>query len=80
MNIPKNYLTVKKWERIYNAWYVAAEALSLETGIFVTVQAEYRGEGAENFQKASRLYFKLDDHEFDSMHDLKKAIENKAFL
>lgn len=82
MKIPSNYLTESNWSKIYNLWYSAAETLSMETGIFVKVYAKYEhNNGVEhNYLTASRIFFQIGEHEFESLHDVKKAIDNKAFL
>jgi hypothetical protein len=55
-------------------WNTAADQASLEFGIFV--------EALELIENGflTRIYFKIDDHEFDSQNDLMKALNNKAFL
>lgn len=76
---------------IMSLWKKSAQQLSLETGIYIQVSAEY-GETPATIYLApghiipstdfhlERIYFKIMDHEFESLNDLKKALNNKAFL
>lgn len=55
-------------------WDKTAREISLETGIYIEVVAEY-----ENIT-LTEIKFKVMDHEFGSLKELKKALDNKAFL
>lgn len=59
---------------IQKIWTQAAMKLGLRTGVYAGVYVI----GEEGY--LSRIYFKLGEHEFDSLSDLRKAINNKAFL
>jgi hypothetical protein len=55
-------------------WQFAADNLSMETGIFVEVKYE------SSVGCMTRIYFVIGDHQFDSLNEVKRALENKAFL
>lgn len=69
-------------------WRAAAQKLSLETGIYIQVIGDYdqrtytydlSGNTSINFW-LTRIYFKVEEHEFENLHDLRKGLKNKAFL
>ncbi len=70
--------------KLEELWHDTARQISLETGIYVEVGYEYEGSGPSPFGPISldmkRIFFKVKEHEFESLTDLKKAIANKAFL
>ena len=55
-------------------WCLKASDMSMEYGVFIEVGWELDGEDM------TRIYFKVIDHKFDSLQDLRKALEHKAFL
>jgi hypothetical protein len=58
------------------AWYEAAIAESMRTGIYIeTIRTKHN-----NSEYVSELQFKVMDHLFDNLTDLRKALDNKAFL
>ena len=62
-------------KRLFIDWRNAAAQMELEYGIWIEVETE------EDAQTAlSRIYFKVMEHEFDNLKDLKKALELKAFI
>ncbi len=70
--------------KIEELWHDAARQISLETGIFIEVKYEYDGPGPQPFGPVNveirRIFFKVKEHEFESLTDLKKAVANRAFL
>jgi len=65
-----------------------AEELTLEYGIYITVEITTKPADPNKFGKkiaefgpiVSEIQFKIMDHRFKNLHDLKKALDNKAFL
>lgn len=85
MRIPANtYMTGHAISKLEDLWYSTARQISMETGIYVDVGFEYESAGQQSFGPVSldirRIFFKVKEHEFESLTDLKKAIANKAFL
>ncbi len=62
-------------KRLLQDWRSAASQIELEYGVWVEVQIE------ENSSTSlTRIYFIAMDHEFESVRDLRKALDNKAFM
>jgi len=77
MKIPKKgnvYLHSNISKRLFSDWRAAAATLELEFGVWIEVDTEY------DINYMTRIYFRVMDHEFESVRDLKKALENKALL
>jgi hypothetical protein len=74
-------MIIPKGKRIVGAyldeWQAVAAQIGMETGIFVEVDSKWDYVGKEETQ---RLVFILDGHEFETLGDLKKAIEMIAFI
>jgi hypothetical protein len=60
---------------MWEAWFRSAAQIALDHGIFVEVVYDTGG-----FGDTTRIYFKVDDHEFENLTELKRAIAMKAFL
>ena len=78
MKIPENlYLFSSSGTggKLVSAWNFAAEQVSLESGIYITIKVKYRARGY-----IESIVFVLDEREFEGLDDLKKAISLKAFL
>lgn len=60
--------------KIQADWNAAAAQVSIEYGIMV--ETYYESEG----MLLTRIFFQVMGHQFDSLRDLKKALENKAFI
>ena len=77
MKIPRTgqvYINSNIGKRIFNDWRAAAATLELEYGVWIEVDTEYDA----NYM--IRIYFRVMDHEFESVQDLKKGLENKVLL
>jgi hypothetical protein len=61
-------------------WDATAEQMSLETGIFILVEYEYYESVGLMDPRIKRIFFKVGEHEFESLAELKTAINNRAFL
>jgi len=61
--------------KIIDAWASVAARTSLESGIYITIKVAYRTRGY-----IDSIVFIVDDHEFEGLDDLRKAINMKAFL
>lgn len=61
-------------------WYDTAAHISMEYGIFVEVIVSYRQNSSVKFDHIDKIVFKVMDHEFESLKDLKKSLDLKAFL
>lgn len=57
-------------------WTNAADKMGMEYGIFISVGCE-RSVVTKNI---TRVYFKVEDHEFDSLRELRKVLRMKVFL
>lgn len=62
--------TIKLWEE-------TARKISLEYGIYCEVKFSYYN---NNFEKASRIYFLVMEKECDSLKELIRLLDNKAFI
>lgn len=67
---------------LYSAWKKTAHEIGMASGIYVSVICELHPFDAADPDGSyiKRLYFKVMDHEFEGSDELKKALENKAFL
>jgi hypothetical protein len=77
MKIPE-HINMVDTNEYFKVWRHEAQQLSMETGIFIQVVIKYRSSSVVVY--VDEIVFKIMDHEFNSLHDLKKAIVNKAFL
>lgn len=59
---------------LYNSWVAAANKLTIEYGIFVETWH------VTNKTKVKELYYKIGDHRFECLKDVRKAIRLKSFL
>jgi hypothetical protein len=62
-------------ERSVNLWRQTADKLSMIYGIQITVETDYGGGVAPK-----GIFFRIDDKEFESLKDLRKALKMKAFI
>lgn len=63
------------------SWQEEARRLRMKYGIYVTAQQDYEQVTATATKRRPiRIYFMVDEHEFESLNDLEKALQNKAFL
>lgn len=77
MKIPENTnLSSSDMDVIYELWETTARQVSMTYGILVTVKHERSGWQ----EPITRIYFAVDDHEFESLLTLKRALRMKAFL
>jgi hypothetical protein len=78
MKLPEDiyYPNDDSYVRLLKLWRDNAEQLSVETGIFIEVHITYPT--GKNY--INRIFFKVDDHEFEGLNEVKRAIEMKAFL
>jgi len=76
MKIPDNSLDDLEAKRIVELWKETARQISMEHGVYV----EAKFECTTVWPIPSRIYFKLGTYEFESLSDLKRALNNKAFL
>ena len=67
------------YETIEQDWLKAAYQLSLESGIFIEVIVKHDRSNLGNLY-LQEIVFKVMEHEFNGLSDLKRAIDNKAFL
>ena len=77
--LDEQQLDLKESDRIEKEWSEASRQIGLEHGVFVEVKKEYRG-GTVFDDVLSRIYFKVGEHEFESLRELKRACRLKAFL
>lgn len=78
MKIPKSehvYHNSNTAKRLFNDWRAAAAQIEMEYGVWVAVKTE-----EDTNTIVTRIYFLAMEHEFESLRDLKKALENKAFM
>ena len=73
------YLGLKESDRIETEWMTSARQVGLEYGIFVEVKKDWRGINTYD-TVLSRIYFKVGEHEFEGLRELKRALRLKAFL
>lgn len=76
MKIPKN--SGAHYEEIRQLWQKTANEMALEYGIFIQVVTYY--DNNSHFPNFNNITFEVMDHEFENLHDLRKAVQNKAFL
>lgn len=77
MKIPKEqhvYYNNNVARRLLQDWGDAARQIELEYGVWIEVKTE------DDNNVLSRIYFKVMEHEFENLRDLKKALEMKAFI
>lgn len=79
-------------ERAQHAWEDAAAQIGVELGIMVEVGTDTiveritypHPQGGSPLQldctRTTRVFFKLNGHEFETLTDLKRALQLKAFL
>jgi hypothetical protein len=60
---------------LYQKWCATAIEMTVEYGIQIETQMQY--DDNSEFQS---LYFEVDGHRFECLKDLRRALENKAFL
>jgi hypothetical protein len=80
MKIPSNIniydmYVVPSASQISQTWIDAAIQIGLQHGVYVSVVELDNTNG-----KVSEVVFKVGDHTFGSLTELKRAIRNKAFL
>jgi hypothetical protein len=75
MKIPKDMIDRVGSQRIKDIWVKAADDLSMEHGIFI--QANW---SVTNGLCLDKIWFEVMGHKFESLMDLRKALNNKAFL
>jgi hypothetical protein len=80
MKIPKDILIINE-DDLIKYWQDAAAQASLETGIYVEVIIKFRGEQVFGpHSNIDEIVFKVMDHEFGNLTDLKRGLNIKAFL
>jgi len=84
MKIPDDWFIIENGPEgrkyVEAANHIAAQ-ISMETGIFVSVTIKNRSDIHGNPSNIIHsIVFAIMDHEFDSGKQLKKALDNKAFL
>lgn len=80
MRIPVDFLEFRDVDAYITRWQEVADQLSMEYGIPVGVHIEYDTPVWTPNSIPTRIYFKIDDHEFEGLQTLKKALSLKAFL
>lgn len=65
-----------EYEHLIADFKQVARQLQVEHGVFIDVCSEYCEDGVI----VTRVYFKVMDHEFETGRELRKALENKAFV
>jgi hypothetical protein len=77
MIIPNSqYISIEgKKTPLIDAWQNAAISIGLETGIYVSVNYEY-----DTYPYIRRIFFMINDHKFENLTELKRAIDLKVFL
>lgn len=78
MKIPE-YADIRDTDPVVISWNNAAALVSMESGIFVDVIIKRRNSNMLN-GPIDEILFRVMDHEFSGLRDLKKALDNKAFL
>ena len=76
MKIPDTFECYNQRDEITKFWVELALQLSAEYGIFISTISKWSN---EKFG-LSEIVFKVGEHEFGSVKELRKALENKAFL
>ena len=77
MKIPDTFDTYNQRENISKVWVELALQIGAEYGIYVTTVTKWEGSSRFGF---SEIVFRVGEHEFGSVKELRKALENKAFL
>jgi hypothetical protein len=88
MKIPKteNVVNVKQGTfggTTIHAFHNAALEMTVEYGVYVKVVAKWDGNVSDHqkeFVPINEIVFEVMGHQFDSLRDLRKALENKTFL
>jgi hypothetical protein len=89
MKIPVNKSDIFDNDIYIDSWYYEAAEITLKQGIIVEVALEYEDvistTGFKSGQavmttRLSRIYFKIDNHEFETLKELRRALKLKAFL
>jgi hypothetical protein len=62
-------------KQLISAWREVAIQLGLKTGIYIDTKID-----VTPGHYIKRIYFVVDDHEFENATDLRRAIHNKAFI
>ena len=76
MKIPDTFIYNQR-DSIAKLWAELALQISAEYGIYVTTVTKWEGSFKFGF---SEIVFRVGEHEFGSIKELRKALENKAFL
>lgn len=77
MKIPDIFDTYNQKDAISKMWVELALQISAEYGVYVTTVTKWDASSKFGF---SEIVFRVGDHEFGSAKELRKALENKAFL
>ncbi len=75
MKVPKG-LWIGSNSKYYEKWNEEGIRLSVEYGVFVETEINNLNDPTIH----QEIYYKVGDHRFDSLKDLKKALRNRAFL
>ena len=81
MRIPKDVIfnwPSEKAQRLIKNWNASAEQIEIEFGIYVKVDCKYNQSAPGT--PMTEIFFKIDDHEFGSLNELKRALKLKSFL
>ena len=73
MKFPKGGVHISTADPLYQRWCLVALEMTVEYGIEVETKLLYEEYGWW-------LYFEIDGHKFECAKDLRRALENKAFL
>ena len=73
------YLGSKESDRIEEAWAEAARQVALDFGVYIEVKKEWT-DGSVFDSHIAHIYFKVGEHEFEGLRELKRALRLKAFL
>jgi len=76
MKIPDTFIYNQR-DSIAKLWAELALQIGAEYGIYVTTVTKWEGRPKFGF---SEIVFRVGEHEFGSIKELRKALENKAFL
>lgn len=74
MKIPKH---IRLASKDFQNWRDKAQEMSMEYGIFVELVYINRNNQTAELES---IHFKVMDHTFEGLKDLRKALDNKAFL
>jgi hypothetical protein len=68
-------------QQIRNAWKDTAIKLGMQHGIFIEVWGEYLNPSfSQTDYRFTQIWFKIGEHRFESLAELKRAIKMKSFL